>query len=220
MRVAAHNSWSVLYGSGAMQVGRYFQLKERGSTLTTELRAGTVTFLTVGEVHIGILRAWLRSPASQTSGKQASSAMSCGARSGCQYWRTLSMQGDADGQSPPHMELGHASNPMAARAFASELRQIIHACSTPELDTGICKFTFCPCMQIAYILAVNASIVADTGGPCGPADCTVSRVSIPLTSETQNLFTAAGLSQAAAIKPRHYMLSHHWHTHQVCRASP
>ncbi len=30
-----------------LQVGKYFQLKERKSTFTTELRAGTVTFLTV-----------------------------------------------------------------------------------------------------------------------------------------------------------------------------
>jgi hypothetical protein len=28
-------------------------------------------------------------------------------------------------------------------------------------------------MQIAYILAVNANIIADSGGPCSSADCTV-----------------------------------------------
>lgn len=31
----------------AQQVGAYFQLKERGSNFTTEMRAGTATFLTV-----------------------------------------------------------------------------------------------------------------------------------------------------------------------------
>lgn len=30
-----------------MQVGRYFKVKERRSTLTTELRSGLVTFLTM-----------------------------------------------------------------------------------------------------------------------------------------------------------------------------
>ncbi len=30
------------------------------------------------------------------------------------------------------------------------------------------------CLQIAYILSVNANILSDTGGPCTSADCTVS----------------------------------------------
>ena len=33
-----------------LQVGKYFQIKERKSNLTQELRAGTVTFLTVGQL--------------------------------------------------------------------------------------------------------------------------------------------------------------------------
>ena len=28
-------------------------------------------------------------------------------------------------------------------------------------------------MQMAYIMAVNANIIADTGGPCSSKDCTV-----------------------------------------------
>jgi hypothetical protein len=32
------------------QVGRYFKIKERKTSFTTELRAGTVTFLTVGVI--------------------------------------------------------------------------------------------------------------------------------------------------------------------------
>ena len=30
-------------------------------------------------------------------------------------------------------------------------------------------------LQMAYILAVNAAIIGETGGPCTVADCTVSR---------------------------------------------
>ena len=29
-------------------------------------------------------------------------------------------------------------------------------------------------LQMAYILAVNAAIIGETGGPCTTADCTVS----------------------------------------------
>lgn len=29
------------------------------------------------------------------------------------------------------------------------------------------------CAQMAYILAVNSSIISETGGPCGPQNCTV-----------------------------------------------
>lgn len=32
------------------------------------------------------------------------------------------------------------------------------------------------CVQMAYILAVNAAIIGETGGPCGVSDCTVSRL--------------------------------------------
>lgn len=32
------------------QVGRYFKLKERGSTFTTEMRAGLATFLTLAYI--------------------------------------------------------------------------------------------------------------------------------------------------------------------------
>jgi len=28
-------------------------------------------------------------------------------------------------------------------------------------------------LQMAYIMSVNANIIADTGGPCSTADCTV-----------------------------------------------
>lgn len=33
--------------------------------------------------------------------------------------------------------------------------------------------------QMAYILAVNASIISETGGPCGPKDCTVRTACTP-----------------------------------------
>ena len=33
--------------------------------------------------------------------------------------------------------------------------------------------------QMAYILAVNASIISETGGPCGPKDCTVRTACMP-----------------------------------------
>ena len=39
--------WGRALGEPAPQVGKYFRLKERNSTFTTEMRAGTVTFLTV-----------------------------------------------------------------------------------------------------------------------------------------------------------------------------
>ncbi|KAG2430674.1 hypothetical protein HYH02_013671 [Chlamydomonas schloesseri] len=40
---------------------------------------------------------------------------------------------------------------------------------TTELRAGTVTF-----LTMAYILAVNGAIVADTGGPCGPSDCTQS----------------------------------------------
>ena len=40
-----------------------------------------------------------------------------------------------------------------------------HTAVAPELSAGL--------LQICYILAVNANILADTGGPCTSADCTV-----------------------------------------------
>ena len=36
----------------------------------------------------------------------------------------------------------------------------------------ICAFR--ALLQMAYIMSVNANIIADTGGPCSTADCTVS----------------------------------------------
>lgn len=36
------------------------------------------------------------------------------------------------------------------------------------------RFTSPGVFQMAYILAINAAIISDTGGPCSAADCTVA----------------------------------------------
>jgi hypothetical protein len=99
---AAMPAESRALGGPVLQVGKYFRLKERNSTFTTELRAGTVTFLTVR-------RAWV--------------AYSWGAA----WYHGVQLN---------------------ARPWSS---------------------------QMAYILTVNALILSDTGGPCGPNNCTVRR---------------------------------------------
>ena len=83
-------------------MGKYFQLKERNSTFTTELRAGTVTFLTVG----------------------------------CACLACAALLPGCDG-------------------LPGVLMRLLW------------------CTQMAYILTVNALILSDTGGPCGPNNCTV-----------------------------------------------
>ena len=37
-------------------------------------------------------------------------------------------------------------------------------------------------LQMAYIMSVNANILADTGGPCSVTDCTVSSLAVTADS--------------------------------------
>ena len=62
---------------------------------------------------------------------------------------------------------------------------------TPELSAAL--------LQICYILAVNANILADTGGPCTSADCTVrSMIIFPaFLQPVRNQYTACPTYQGS-----------------------
>ena len=112
-------------------VGKYFHLKERGSNLTTEIRAGIVTFLTSA------------SPGLQ---RQAP-CLSC------------------------------LSCPPLVRVTSPSL------CISPPLPLAPSLPPRAPAPppspKASYILAVNSSILADSGGTCSDADCTGPKAGTP-----------------------------------------
>lgn len=113
-----------------VQFGRYFAVRERGSTFTTELRAGVVTFLTVSEVTAAAVEA----------------------------------QGLL-GPPTPWKERLPCLHLVSCTAAPNSILFLGLVVSSSD---GVLLL-----MQVAYILAVNSAILADTGGTCSDADCTV-----------------------------------------------
>ena len=78
-------------------------------------------------------------------------------------WQGLCPQG-AQGQPAHRDESWHCYIPHG------ELPAITTLCPQGSQSVSLAF----PGMQMAYILAVNAAILTDSGGPCTPDDCTVS----------------------------------------------
>lgn len=132
-----------------LQVGRYFDVKGRGSTFTTEIRAGLVTFLTSERARGGgaMVGAW---------GGGEESAQGRRAR------RSWAVQ--------QHERRGLRALCLAAGCDAAMALQP-PPCPQPLLPLSPHGNPH-PTPPAAYILAVNSAILSQSGGTCSDADCT------------------------------------------------
>lgn len=132
----------------ALQVGRAFQFKQRNAKFSTELRAGLITFLMAS----GRRGRSLRPP----SAAKAALLQMCPPTAGSSpIWALISgIRGCHESQ------LSLLAGLLPAPAVADKHTALLH--SGPPLPPCL------PLVQVSYILAVNPTILATTGGTCDP----------------------------------------------------